>query len=112
MEFVTESSGVRGRSGPRGVCCGGWSGVCWRDLPESGGAAWNPLQRVGQEGGPCRDLLESLDPSAEAQLGYLMEQNGSRSHRSRRSSDIPRLLTSLLLLGTSDADAAGGSHLL
>ena len=68
-----ESSGVKGHSGPRGACCGEWSGVCYQDLPESGGAAWNPLQRVEQDGGPCRDLSESSDPSAGARLGHLME---------------------------------------
>ena len=112
MEFVTESSGVRGRSGPRGACCGEWSGVRCRDLPESGGAAWNPLQRVEQDGGSCRDLSESLDPSAEARLGCLMEQNGSLHYRSRRGSDVSRSLTNLLLSDASGADLSGGSHLL
>ena len=133
MEFVTESGGIRGHSGPRGACCGEWSGVhcpdllesggaAWnplqrveqeggscRDLSESGGAAWNPLQRVEQDGGSSRDLSESLDSSAEARLGCLMEQNDSLHCHSRRGSDVPRLLMNLLL---SDADLSGGSHLL
>ena len=65
-----------------------------------------------QEGGSCCDLLESLDPSAEARLGCLMEQNGSLHHRSRRGSDVSRLLTNLLLSDASDADVSGRSHLL
>ena len=71
MEFVTESSGV---------CC--------HDLPESSGAMQNPLQRVEQGSGHCRDLPESLDLSAEARSGHLTEWNGSLSRRSGRSSDI------------------------
>ena len=92
-----ESSGVRGCSGPRGVCYGEWSGVCCRDLPESSGgrdlpessgAMQNLLQRVEQGGGYCRDLSESSDLSAGARLGCLMERDGSLYCQSRRSSDI------------------------
>ena len=77
-----------GRSGPHGVCYREWSGVCCRDLPESGGDMRNPLQRVEQGSGHCRDLPESSDLSAGARLGYPMKRNGSLSCRSRRSSDI------------------------
>ena len=112
MEFVTESSGVRGRSGPRGACYGEWSGVCCRDLSKSGGAAWNPLQRVEQDGCSCRDLSENLNPSTEARLGCLMKQNGSLHRRSRGGSDVLRSLMNLPLSDTSDADVSGGSHLL
>ena len=83
-----------------------------RDLSVSGGAAWNPLQRVEQDGGSYRGLSESLDPSAEARLGCLMEQNGSLHRRSRRGSDVPRSLTNLLLSDASGADLSGRSHLL
>ena len=66
LEFVTESSGARGRSGPRGVGYGEWSDGRCRDLPESSGAAWNPLQRVEQGSGPRRGLPGSSDLSDEA----------------------------------------------
>ena len=123
MEFVTESSGIRGRSGSRGACCREWSGVrCWdlpesggaawnplqgveqeggsyRDLSESGGAAWNPLQGVEQESGSCRDLSESSDPSAGARLGHLMERNGSLSRRSGRSSDVSEAANESTVVG-------------
>ena len=77
-----------GRSGPHGVCYGEWSGIHYCDLPESGGATWNLLQRVEWGSGHYRDLLESSDPSAEVRLGCLMEWNGSLSHQPRRSLDI------------------------
>ena len=77
-----------GRSGPRGVCYGEWSGVRYRDLPESGGATWNPLQRVEYSSGHCRDLPESSGLTVEARLGRLMEWNGFLSLQSKRSSDI------------------------
>ena len=65
-----------------------------------------------QDGGSSRDLSESLDPSVEARLRYLMEQNGSLHRRSRRGSDVSRSLMNLLLSDASDADISGGSHLL
>ena len=34
---------------PRGVCCGEWSGVRCRDLPEGGGTARYPSQEVEQD---------------------------------------------------------------
>ena len=48
----------------RGICYREWSGVHYRDLPENS------------------------DLTAEARLGCLMEQNGSLSHQSRRSSNV------------------------
>ena len=77
-----------GRSEPRGVCYGEWSGVRCCDLPESGGATWNLLQRVEWGSGHCRDLPESSSLTDEARLGCLMERNGSLSLQSKRSSDV------------------------
>ena len=73
-----ESSGIRGHSGPRGACCREWSGVHCRDLPESGGAAWNPLQRVEQDGSSCRGLSES--GGAAWNPLQRVEQDGSSCH--------------------------------
>ena len=98
-EFVTKSSGVRGRSGPCGVCYGEWSGIRYRDLSESGGATRNPLQRVEQGSGHCRDLPESSDLSARTRLGYLMEQNDSLFYRSRRSSDVFEVADESIVVG-------------
>ena len=89
VEFVTESGVVSVV-----VTCQGvvepeeWSGVRCRNVPESSGAKRNPLQRVEQSSGQCHDLPESLDLSAGARLGHLMERDGSLSHRSGRSSDV------------------------
>ena len=66
-----------GRSEPRGVCYGEWTGIHYRDLPESGGAMWNLLQRVEWGSGHCRDLPKSSGLTAEARLGCLTERNGS-----------------------------------
>ena len=70
-----ESSGVRGCSEPRGACRGEWSGVC------------------------CRDLSESLDRTAEARLGHLMERNSSLSQQSKRSSDVFEVADGLTVVG-------------
>ena len=101
-----------GRLEPRGVCYGEWNGVRCRDLPESGGATQNPLQRVEQDSSPRRGLPESSDLSAEARLGCLMERNSSLSHRSRRSSDIFEVAMSILLSEALGAEATGENHLL
>ena len=77
-----ESSGVRDRLGPRGVCCGEWSGVHCRDLPESSG--WD----VWWSG-----TALCLSNLREARM-------------------FPKLLMSPQLWGALGADAAGGSHLL
>ena len=70
-----ESSGIRCRSGPRRVCYREWSGVHYRDLSES------------------------LDLSAGAWLRCLMEQNGSLSHRSKRSSDVFEVADGSIVVG-------------
>ena len=70
-----------------------------RGLPESGGAIWNPLQRVEQGSGPRCGLPESSDLSAEARLGCLMDQNGSPSHRIRRSSDVSEVADESTMVG-------------
>ena len=101
-----------GRSGPCGVCYREWSGVHCRDLPESGVATWNLLQRVEWGSGHYRDLPESLGRMVEARLGRLMERTGSLSQQSKRGLDVSEVTTSLLLSGALGADAAGGSHLL
>ena len=77
-----------GRSGPRGVCYGEWSGVRCRDLPERGGATWNLSQRVEWGSGHYHDLPKSLSLTAEARLGRLMERNGFLSLQSKKSSDV------------------------
>ena len=78
MELVMESAVVFiVATCQRVVEPGEWSGVRCRDLLESSRATWNPLQRVEQDSGHCRDLPKSLDPSAGAWLGHLMERNGS-----------------------------------
>ena len=64
-----------GRSGPRGVYYGEWSGV------------------------RCRDLPGSLDRMVEARLGCLMEQNSSLSQRSKRSSDVFEVVDRLIVVG-------------
>ena len=110
MEFVIESSGVRGRTGQHGACCREWSGVRCRDLPESGGAVWNPLQRVEQGGGSHRGLSESLDPLVEARLGCLMEQRGSSHRHPGRGSDVPRSLT--FQVGVTCRRSSDGDFLL
>ena len=88
-----------GRSEPRGVCYREWSGVHYRGLPESGGATWNPLQRVEWGNGHYRDLLESSDLTAEARLESLMEWNGSLSQQSERSSDVFEVANGLTVVG-------------
>ena len=105
MEFVTESGVVSVVAtcqrvvGPRGVCYREWSGVRCRDLPESGGATWNLLQRVEWGSGHCRDLPESSGLTAEARLGRLMERNGSLSQQSRRSSDVSEVADESTIVG-------------
>ena len=89
MEFVTKSRVVSiVVTCQRVVEPREWSDVCCCDLSESSGAIRNLLQKVEQGSGHYHDLPESLDLSARARLGHLMERNGSLSRRSRRSSDI------------------------
>ena len=52
-----------------------------------------------QGSGHCRDLLESLDLSAGAQLEYLMERDGSLSRRSGRSSDVSEVANESIVVG-------------
>ena len=61
--------------GPRGVCYKEWSGVY------------------------CRDLPGSLDRTAEAWLGRLVERNSSLSQQFKKSSDIFEVAGGLTIVG-------------
>ena len=57
------------------------------------------MKSVTKSGIRCRDLPESSDLTAEAQLRRLMERNGSLSHRSRRSSDVSEAADKSTIVG-------------
>ena len=49
--------------------------------------------------GHCHDLPESSDLTVEARLGRLMEQNGSLSLQSKRSSDVSEVADESIVVG-------------